>query len=278
MTCSWMTVFVCKHKRNLAFATLLSSSLVLVGCQDGQLDRRDISTAAGGLLGAVSGGYLGKAVAGRGATVVAAVAGTAAGAWIGNQFGSYLDERDRQELSRSTQATSVTGTPRAWRNPETGATVATRVTGTRTTQQTLPVPVLKDRIAQIPPLELIGAPYRTKRSATVRGGPGTDYAASESLTAGQTVEVIGKVQARDWYMVGQGGAGSGFVATALLEPLPPGMAKPPAPSPEPAGTVETVEVATTRTCRTIEQTVTTPEGPKSDRVTACQGPNGWEVS
>ena len=54
---------------------------------------------------------LGKAFGGDSATILSAVGGAAAGAWIGNRIGQYLDERDRDELSRSTQVSAVTGTP-----------------------------------------------------------------------------------------------------------------------------------------------------------------------
>lgn len=267
-----------KRTKCLALLAFLSATVFLGSCQDGQLDSKGISTAVGGVLGAVGGGALGNALGGKSATIVAAIGGAAAGAWIGNQIGQYLDERDRQELSRSTQVSAVTGTPQTWRNPDTGATGATKVTETHTSPATVAVPVLKDRVEQVPPLELIGAPYRAKRSATVRGGPGTDYKALQSLEAGQTVDVVGKVQASNWYMIGEGGAASGFVATSLLQPLPPEAQPPAEAAPAPAVATETVQVATKRTCRTIEQTVTTPEGPKSESVTACQGPNGWEVS
>lgn len=265
------------HKRGFVILTMLSASIVLGSCQNGQFDQQGMSTAVGGVAGALSGGLLGKALGGGSATILSAVGGAAAGAWIGNRIGQYLDERDREELSRSTQVSAVTGTPQTWRNPDTGATVATKVTSTRTARETVAVPVLKGRIEQVPPLDLIGAPYRAKRSANVRGGPGADYVVSQSLAAGQTVDVIGKVQDSNWYMVGEGGAGSGFVATSLLEAVPPGTQSPAEAAPAPSADVETVQVATERKCRTIEQTVTTPEGPKSEKVTACQGPNGWEV-
>ena len=38
------------------------------------------------------------------------------------------------------------------------------------------------------------------------------------LTRGETVIVAGKVEGQPWYMVSEGGAGSGFVHAGILKP------------------------------------------------------------
>lgn len=264
------------HRRRCAYTGILWSGLVLAGCQDGQFSKEQIGTATGGILGAAGGAFAGDLFGGKVATITGGVAGAGAGAWIGNRIGRYLDEQDRQKLTQATAVTATTGKPQTWQNPQTGTMVSTRVASTETKQESVAVRVLRDRVQEVPPIELIGEPYRVRRGGNVRGGPGTDYAVAGNLAAGETVHVIGQVQDSSWYMVGENGAASGFVATSLLEPLPAEAAAD-APASAAPPDAETVTVAAERLCRTVEQTVTTADGPETQKVTACQGPNGWEV-
>ena len=89
------------------------------------------------------------------------------------------------------------------------------------TRQSVAVPVLKDRVQQVPPLELIGEPYRATADANVRGGPGTDYVVVGNLSRSETVTVAGKVEGRPWYMISQGGAGSGLSTQIFWRPRRP---------------------------------------------------------
>lgn len=130
---------------------------------------------------------------------------------------------------------------------------------------------------QVPPLDLIGEPYRATGDANVRAGPAADYVTVGHLNKGETVMVAGKVKGQPWYMISQGGAGSGFVSANLLTRAPNAVAanEPAAPS---TG-VEKKTVETDRTCRTVRQTVTfADKTTREEEVTACQGLNGWEVS
>ena len=108
----------------------------------------------------------------------------------------------------------------------------------------------------------------------VRGGPGTDFVVVGSLNSGEVVDVIGKVQSSNWYMIGEGGAASGFVYAPLLKPSATAAPQKAAP----AGEIATEAVMASQTCRTIEQTVVLADGSQhKEQVTACQGPDGWQI-
>jgi uncharacterized protein YgiM (DUF1202 family) len=128
----------------------------------------------------------------------------------------------------------------------------------------------------VPPLDLIGETYRAKEGGNVRGGPGAEYASVGHLNKGETVTVAGKVKGEQWYMISQGGAGSGFVSTNLLTRAPTAVV---AKEPVAPGAVEKKTMQAERTCRTVKQTVTLADkSTREEEVTACQGPNGWEVT
>lgn len=265
------------------FVLLLTASLS--GCQtiseEAQkrginISSQDVCTGFGAIGGAVLGNIAGRQLGNSNlAKIAGTVGGAAAGGWISRSL-CALNEEDREEAVSTVQTAAVTGKDGSWHSETTGASGSARVVETTTETQPVAIPVLKDRVEQVPPLDLIGEPYRATASVNVRGGPGTDYRTVGTLGADETVMVAGQVQGQDWYMISQDGAASGFVSTSLLRPAPPETTV--AASSEPLGEVETVSLETERTCRTINQSITLGDGTTSDeKVTACQGPNGWEV-
>ena len=260
-------------------ALITASTLLLAGCQGAGLDKENsmlLGAVAGSTLGGVGGYFLGGALGGAVTTTVVTLAGAAAGAWLGTQIAAYLSEEDQQRAAQSFQTAAATGEANSWKNPETGVSGTTEVVSTRTASQPVAVPVLKDRVEQVPPLDLIGEPYVATRSADVRGGPGTDYRTVAELESGKTVMVAGKVQAAEWYMISEGGAGSGFVATDRLDKAALDAAL--AMGATPAGEVEEQLVTAAQTCRTVQQTITLADGSThAEDVTACQTANGWQV-
>jgi surface antigen len=260
-------------------ALLAASTLLFTGCQDTGLSKENsmlVGGLAGSALGGVGGYFLGDALGGTVTTAVVTMAGAAAGAWLGTQLAAYLSEDDQEKAAQSFQTAATTGESNTWQNPETGVSGTTKVVSTRTASQPVAVSVLKDRVGQVPPLDLIGEPYVATRSANVRGGPGTDYKTVAELESGKTVMVAGKVQAKDWYMISEGGAGSGFVATDLLDKAALDAAL--ATGATPAGEVQEQLVTAAQTCRTVQQTITLADGSTHEEdVTACQTANGWQV-
>lgn len=250
----------------------LSLVLLLAGCA---AEQRQLSQVLGGAGGAGVGALIGNQLGGTTGAVIGGIAGGAAGFWLGGEFNDLLSEEDQATAQVAAQEATVSGQTQRWSNPETGASGTATVTGTSSSAEQTQVAVLKDRVETVPPLDLIGEPFRVRSQANVRGGPGTDYKVVDSLAGGSTVTVIGSVQGEPWYMIGQGGAASGFVSQSLLQRAP---AAAPASLGRPAGPVETVTVAAERECRTVEQTVVLANGDEAtETIRACQGPNGWEV-
>lgn len=142
------------------------------------------------------------------------------------------------------------------------------------------VKVLKGQLEKIPPLEIIGTSYRTVKSANVRGGPGTDFVVVDNIRQDAVVMVIGKVQNKPWYLIGDGDVANGFVYQTLLEAVPETESKELTADKtgKDTGVVQEEEVEAERLCRTIQQKITTADGAtREEAVTACQGPNGWKI-
>jgi surface antigen len=265
-------------KANTALIT--ASILLLTSCQQTGLDKENsmlVGAAAGGALGGIGGYFLGNQLGGAVATTVVTLAGAVAGAWLGTQIAAYLSEEDQERAAQSFQTAAATGETNTWKNPETGVSGTTKVVSTRTASQPVAVPVLKDRVEQVPPLDLIGESYVATRSADVHGGPGTDYKTVGELASGNTVMVAGKVQKQDWYMISEGGAGAGFVSTPLLRKAPPD-AQVAISAAASSGPIEEKMVTAEQTCRTVQQVITLADGSTHEEdVTACQTANGWQV-
>src|SRR5690606_14156231 len=119
------------------------------------------------------------------------------------------------------------------------------------------IPVLKDKVKQVPPLDFIGEDYAAADDINVRGGPGTDYTVVGQLQRGAEVRVVGKVIDRDWYMISQNGAGSGFVSANLLKPMgKAAVAQKPQTAAPANADVAQATVAASSTCRVVTQQVT----------------------
>lgn len=261
--------------RNAVITLALSTAMTLgiAGCTaNGEIDK----TRMGVALGAVAGAAIGAKASGHNKTAGILLGGLVGGL-VGGKIGAMLDERDRAKLAQSTEQTLRTGTTQSWSNPDTGVTATTIVKEeTVTPQQQVQIPVLKGKVQQLPPLELIGEDYTTTSTANVRGGPGTDYVVVDSIPKGNLTRVVGKVDGADWYLVSKNNAGSGFVSGSLLKPAP-ASAQTVATAAAPAAEVTNASVTATATCRVVTQEVTKNGQKTSQDVKACRGPNGWEI-
>lgn len=265
-----MVTTVGKQRKAVVSGVVISGLLLMTGCQT---TKQDAGTVIGGLLGAAAGSQFGDG----GGRIVGVIVGAAAGAWIGNQIGQYLDEEDQKELAKATQTTAVSGETVTWSNPDTGVTGTTRVVKQEVRSESVAVPVLKDKVTSLPAFEYVGERYSVTSNSNVRGGPGTDYKVVGSIKGGQTVDVIGDVEGKPWYLIGENGVGNGFVFHDLLKPT--GQATTILVSNETdAPGVESQQAVAGRNCRTIEQVVVLKDGTEeAEQVTACQGSNGWEI-
>ncbi len=198
------------------------------------------------------------------------------GCLVAGDLVKILGKEDQEELAKSTEQAIATGESSTFEGDKSGVQGKVQVTSTTTTKQESSIVVLKDKIQEMPPLELIGAQYVAPSGTNVRGGPGTDFKVVGSLAAAETVQVIAKVEDKSWYLIGQGGVATGFVYQTLLAPT--GQIGGGEAAPE--GEVAEMEVATQVTCRTIEQQVTLDDGTvHTEQIKACQKPDGsWEMA
>ncbi len=245
------------------------SVLMLTACSV-TASRQEMGTVLGGALG----GLIASQVADDNEEAWIAF-GMLAGGFLGNQLGRYLDERDQQRMAVATQQAAATGVAQTWSNPDNGTAGQARVVSSEVKSQPVSVPVLRERINEVPPLDIMGETYRARGNSNLRGGPGTDYVVVGSLTPGEVVNVVGRVQGQDWFMISQGGVGSGFIYAPLLEAAP--GAQPSDLSTQFADEdVYETALADEQLCRTIEQSITLADGSThSSSMEACQGANGW---
>lgn len=205
---------------------------------------------------------------------------TAAGDWVSETYSDLLNEDEQKQLSQSTEEAAKTGENQSFENKKGDIKGDVEVTKTEFQTNEVSVKVLKGRLETLPPLDIIGAPYRTAKSANVRGGPGTDFVIVDNLKQDAVVMVIGKVQDKSWYLVGDGEVANGFVYENLLSEIAETESKEltVVKITNASDEVEEEKVETEQLCRTIVQKITVSDGTvKEEEVTACQGPNGWEV-
>jgi uncharacterized protein YgiM (DUF1202 family) len=130
-------------------------------------------------------------------------------------------------------------------------------------------------------MDAVGEDYVVKGASgiNVRSGPGTQYDVVAKLAAQEAVRAIARVRGQDWYMVGRGEVGIGYVAGSLIGPRPPQVAAaaPAAPPPAvPPEKVEEVQVQIAAECYTTQQKVTLGDGTSEQAtVTSCRTPTGW---
>lgn len=199
-------------------------------------------------------------------------------------FIKQLSQSDVRRINEARDKSIATGEEQSWENPETGAfgIVASQPAEPRPPEP-MPVKVKKDRVASLPMMDAVGEPFSVSAGggANVRGGPGTDYEVVDRLENGERVRGIGKVRDEDWYLVGRGNVGIGYVFGELLQPWQPPEGQPleetmPAEPEAPADDVAEVEVEMAAECFSTTQKVTLASGTTEEAtVTSCRTPDGW---
>jgi len=258
--------------KKIVFITLTTFvlSTILTGCKT--LDTKEgIGQVAGGALGVIVGSKMDKKDGDKWKVIMGI-----GGAYLGGEIGKYLDKEDQKRMAEATRAAANSGQNQRWSNTENKTSGEVRVVSTQTKQEPVKVPVLKDKITQVPPLDIIGDTYKAKGATDLYGGPGEDYVAVGKLSSGELVNVVGKVKTKEWYLISQDGIGNGFAAASLFEPSTESL---PPPSNTTADNSQVTEktVASSKTCRTIEQKVSLANGSQqSETINVCKGANGWE--
>ncbi len=202
-------------------------------------------------------------------------------AGFSDQFIKRMSQEDVRQATDARDQSLRDGQPQVWRNSQSGAsgTVETKPAASIPPKPT-PVTVQQDRVdvAKLPLMDAVGEPYQvvSSKGANVRGGPGTTYSIVESLRPKEALTAIAKVRGADWFMVGRGNVGIGYVLGSLIGPRNfaapvsvPASASAPVP-------VQQVEVTMASDCYTTTQRVTLKDGTSEEaKVTSCRTPNGW---
>lgn len=222
----------------------------------------------GRAIGAVTGAVIGNQVGHGGGRAAAVAIGTLGGYWIGGEVGRYLSQDDQAGIDRSTETALDTGESQSWSNPDSGVYSQVSVYDD-------PSARVAPRLAEAPTVEYINGYYRANSNLNVRGGPGTDYEILHGLSRGEQVPVIGKVQGRDWYMIAEGGEGSGFVYAPLLSPADGMLAGNAIRDADLSGQLPRTYAVDDQDCRLIRQQVTAPGmESQSNEFRACRQADG----
>jgi len=258
--------------RSLRWTLVLLVSLSLTGCANMPVSKQLLGTAGGAGVGGLIGGFASDG------NVFAIGAGILVGGFVGNRIGKYLDDRDKEMLAQSTSEAFSDGESQTFANDETGVSGEVIVESSEELDDSGEIDVLKDRVETIPPLELVGEPYRAKKQINVRGGPGTDYAVVGNLPGGDAVNVVGRVKGANWFMISEGGAGSGYVYSQLLKRDLEAAADVAQQPKAKKSDVAKADYEYSTQCRTVIQKVTKPDGEVvQERIKACRSDQGWQA-
>ncbi len=253
------------------------SALMLQGCQ---MNKEGLGTLLGSTGGAVLGGAACKGSKDQGLCILA---GGAIGGLIGNRIGKKLDEADRKRLAEETTKVLAVNNGqnavRSWKNPDTGVSGRVSVVRETSKPQQSNMTIMKDRLQETPPIDLIGETYTVDATTLkVRGGPGREYKElPPGLQKGKLVHVLGSVIDKpNWFLLSENGAASGYVSAKFLKPA--GFAVTNDIKPNTSNT-EQVSVQTNSKCKTVRQEVTLADNSTaSDEVTLCQSADGtWDL-
>jgi uncharacterized protein YcfJ len=256
-------------------------ALVLSGCAAMSEDQKAaLGKAVGAVSGGVVAGQLTDDIDNDAVRAAVILAGAAAGAYIGDQFAKALTQRDQEKLFIAQQQAAGSGETATFTG-EDGVTGRVSVVNDKPIEKqekTVQVKVLKDKVEQTPPLNLVGAAYSPKNVINVRSGPGTDYKKVAQLAGGESVQVIGEaLPEQKWYLISQlpDGTAGGYVYSSLMspssDPVEYGQAS--------AEAVSHVSVQANVVCKTVRQEVTTADGPITEDIRVCQQGDGtWKLA
>lgn len=236
-----------------------------------KLDISPETAIVGGIVGAAAGAAIFDD------NLVGVAIGVAVGVLVANGIARGLDDRQKTHMARSTVSAVVTGEDEDWSDEKSGTKGSVRVVSTEEKAEPVSIPVYRERVSEVPPLDFIGEAYEVVSNANVRGGPDITYEKAGYLQAGAKVNVVGKVKGQPWYFISENGVGSGFLFEELARPAAASIIGETPEIPPEESTFEAT-IAETKLCRTIEQSVTKPDGTtQTEQLTACKGANGWEI-
>jgi surface antigen len=289
--------------RKSLITILVTSSLVISGCnttKNGNLfTKENIGTA----VGAGAGLLLGSQVGGGSGRTAAMLIGAISGGLLGKYIGQSLDEKDQAALAAQTQSvleSSQDGQVTQWQSEHSGATAT--ITPLETKTVTKPVSMQRSQqVEDVQNITLLNAPYETIKGSNIRSAPTTSSNIVGSLAEGTTFTAIGRTD-DDWLVVGRKGVNVGYIYAPLTQPY---VSKP-QPNVEQTAQVDTAtdldtmviakddtknsgfdldnmqitteQVATKSQCRTLQYDIKTDTSSDVSQVEACQSSDGsWEL-
>jgi surface antigen len=199
-------------------------------------------------------------------------------AGFSDEFINRLTQDDIRQAAAAREASLRTGEPQEWRNPDSGASgrVETEPAEPLEPRPTM-VKVQRDAVQQFPMMDAVGERYLVQPGggARVRSGPGLGFGTVEVLPGGSEVTAIARVRDENWFLVGRGSVGKGYVSGNLIMPAPTVIPEAPVQEEEPAG-VQEVEVSMAAECFRTRQRVELADGTSEEAmITTCRTPNGW---
>lgn len=103
-------------RSSFALYAVTLATAVIGGCYTPPEHQKE---QAGTVIGAVVGGVIGSQVGGGSGRTAATIAGTIVGGIVGGGVGRSMDDTDRLRTAHALE-TARTGSPTAWRNPDSG--------------------------------------------------------------------------------------------------------------------------------------------------------------
>lgn len=206
------------------------------------------------------------------------------------EFVERMTREDLQKVSEAREQSIRTSEPQVWENPDSGARgIAESVPAEPRPPATVPITVEERVDMTAPILDAVGEPYLVRvDSASILSGPGSAYVAVAELLRGERVNAIARVQQTNWFLVGDGPIGKGYLDGDMIEPAPIAQAPPKSSPPparkapakkaktEPAAKTKQVDVTVAAECYTTTQSITLADGTNEKAsVTSCRTPNGW---
>lgn len=260
-------------------AAMLAGAL-LSGC-GAQARKED----TGAVVGAIGGAAIGSQVGSGNGRAAAVIVGAVAGGVLGAKYGRYLDEQDRQNVTRATERSLATNTPQGYTSPS-GTKVTVTPQGRSSYENALRMQIM------VSPEVDTNYPLRADRR-TVFAMTDMDLRAAPRLTSKTTrvfrrwerAEVVAYVPNSQYRLVSINGTAVGYAREVYLalrkEDVPPpryasayGDGRKPVKSKvSPKRAARPRRVALKGECKLVKRTIQLPNGTaETETVKFCKEP------
>jgi surface antigen len=245
----------------------------------------------GAAVGAIGGAAVGSQVGGGTGRIAAVIAGAVAGGVLGGKYGRYLDEQDRQNVTRATERSLATDAPQGYTSPS-GAKVTVMPRGSSSYENARQIMVSPEVDTNYP----LRADRRIVFAMTdmdLRSAPRLTSKTTRLLQRGERAEVVAFVPNSQYRLVSINGTAIGYAREVYLaqrkEDVPPPRhasvnavgRRPVKSNVSPAHAARARRVALKGECKLVKGTIQLPNGTaETETVKFCkEPPSVWkEVS